>query len=132
MSNNNNKLTFKTKHLDEIILCDYCQYRKCDWLKSNISNVPDSCPEVVGFTITDEQIPNQEFQNRLKVARKIGIYHPVEKKWYFSVLKANIVLSRDLQRIIKTFNCWSDKNNFSLSSYVHYEDRVVFKTIDEV
>ena len=132
MQKNNKQLIFKTKYLDEIIICDYCRYRKCDWLKSNIRNIPDNCPEVVSFMITDEQIPKEIFQQRTKIAKKIGAFHHNEKKWYFSVTKANIVLSDELKRIIQTINGWSDKNNFSLSSYVHYENRVVFKTLDEL
>ena len=107
MPKNSKHLIFKTKYIDEIIICDYCHYRKCNWLKTNIKNLPDNCPETVSFKITDEQIPKEIFQQRTKIAKKIGVFHPKEKKWYFSVLKANTILSEELQRIIKTINGWS-------------------------
>ncbi len=73
-------------------------------------------------------IPKNKFIERIKIAKKIGAYHPGEKKWYFSVNKAKGLLPYEIEEIIISINDWSEKNNFSLSSYVHYEDRCVFKT----
>ena len=123
MSKEANQLIFKIKYIDEIIICDYCQYRKCHWLKYNNHKLPEDCPETIPFNISDELIPKNKFKERLKIAKKIGAYHPGEKKWYFSVFKAKGLSPYEIEEIIITINDWSEKNKFKLSSYVHYEKR---------
>ncbi len=120
------KLIFGSKFKDLIVLCDYCRYYKCDWIKATPQKHPDICLKPKSFEIADEYIPKQEFQRRVEVAKKIGTYLPEKKKWQFSIKVAGGLCGDELTRIIVGVNSWSEKNNFRLTDMIRYEARKCF------
>jgi len=121
-------LIFASKRLNEIVLCDYCQYYKCRWLDAKMGKIPNECPEMVSFQIADERISRDEWDHRVELAKKVGVFTHQGKKWYFSVKMARNLISKDLKEVIEVINNWSEHNNFKLCNYVKY---VEIKAIDD-
>ena len=116
------KLIFGSKFKDQIVLCDYCRYYKCDWIKATPQKHPDICLKPKSFEIADEYIPKQEFERRVEIAKKIGTYLPEKKKWQFSIKVAKGLSGDELRCIIEEVNSWSQKNNFELTNMIRYEE----------
>ncbi len=120
------KLIFGSKFKDHIILCDYCRYYKCDWIKATPQKNPDICLKPKSFEIADEYIPKQEFERRVEIAKKIGTYLPEKKKWQFSIRVAGGLSGDELKAIIDEINGWSEKNNFRLTEMIKFKERKWF------
>jgi hypothetical protein len=120
------KLVFGSKLKDHIILCDYCRYYKCDWIKATPQKHPDICLKPKSFEIADEYIPKQEFERRVEIAKKIGVYNPKEKEWYFSIRVAGGLSGDKFTAVIDEVNSWSERNNFELTEMIKYEERKWF------
>ena len=116
------RLIFGSKLKNLIILCDYCRYHKCDWIKATPQKHPDICLKPKSFEIADEYIPKQEFERRVETAKKIGTYLPVKKKWQFSIKVAGGLSGDQLTAIINKVNCWSEKNKFRLTDMIKYRE----------
>ena len=61
------RLTFGSKYKDQIILCDYCRYHKCNWIKAIPERHPNICLKPKIIVIADEYIPSQEFERRIEI-----------------------------------------------------------------
>ena len=120
------KLIFGSKFKDQIVLCDYCRYHKCDWIKTTIQRYPDRCVKPKSFVIADEHIDKPEFGRRVEIAKKIGSYLPEKKKWQFSIKVAGGLSGDELTAIIREINSWSEKNNFGLTDMIRYKERKWF------
>jgi hypothetical protein len=120
------KLSFGSKYYGDAVLCDYCRYHKCDWVKATPQKHPDICPKPKKFEIADDFLPKDEFLNRVKIAKKIGIFVLEKKKWQFSIRRAGALSGKELREIIKVINTWSEKNNFRLSEMIRYKERKWF------
>jgi len=72
-------LIFARKYTNEIVLCDFCQYHKCRWLDAKVGKVPERCPEVISFQIADHNLPKEEWDRRVKIAKNVGIYAQMKK-----------------------------------------------------
>ena len=119
-------LTFGSKFKDQIVLCDYCRYYKCDWIKATPKKFPDICLKPKSIVIADEYIPKQEFERRIITAKKIGNYQPEKKEWHFSISVAKELSGEDLKIIVDEINSWSEKNDFKLTDMIRYEERKWF------
>ena len=119
-------LKFGSKFKDQIILCDYCRYHKCDWIKASPEKHPEICLKPKTIVIADEYTPRQEFERRIVTAKKIGNYQPEKKKWWFSIKVTGKLSGDELKVIIDEINSWSVKNNFKLTDMIRYEDRKWF------
>jgi len=93
-----------------------------------MGKIPYECPEMVSFQIGDERISRDEWDRRVELAKKVGVFTHQEKKWHFSVKKAGNLVSKELREVIDAINNWSEKNNFKLCNYVKY---VKIKAIDD-
>ena len=120
------KLIFGSKFKDQIGLCDYCRYYKCDWIKATPQKHLDICLKPKSFEIADEYIPKQEFERKIEIAKKIGTYLTDKKKWQFSIKVAGGLCGDELTAIIEEINNWSEKNNFRLTDMIRYEERKWF------
>ena len=120
------QLIFGSKFKDLIILCDYCRYYKCDWIKATSQKHPDICLKPKSFVIADEYIAKQEFERRVEIAKKIGTYLPEKKKWQFSIQVAGTLSGDELTAIINEINSWSEKNDFRLTEMIKYKERKWF------
>ncbi len=116
------KLIFGSKFKDQIILCDYCRYHKCDWIEATPHKHPDICLKPKSFEIADEYIQKQEFERRIEIAKKIGTYLPEKKRWQFSIKAAGGLSGEKLRKVIEEINSWSDKNNFELTEMIKYRE----------
>ena len=117
------KLSFGTKLFESTTICDYCQYHKCDWIKTTPKRLPRFCPKPKKFEIADDEIPKIEFEVRIVIAKKVGNYYPVERIWQFSIKKAGKTTGQELADVIKTVNSWSEKNDFKLTELIRYKRR---------
>lgn len=126
------KLSFGSKFIEDTIICDYCRYHKCNWIDANPNKAPQFCPKPKMFKLADGEIPKMEFQARVGIAKKIGIYLPNERIWQFSIKKAGKVTGIELANVIDTINSWSQKNDFSLIEMIRYQKKEdVQKPIDK-
>lgn len=116
------KLIFGSKLKDHTVLCDYCRFHKCDWIKATPQKHPDICLKPKSFEIADKYIPKQEFERRVEIAKKIGNYIPEKKKWQFSIRTAGRLSGDELRSIIDEINSWSEKNNFRLTEMIKYKE----------
>jgi hypothetical protein len=117
------RLRFGYKYFDDTVLCDYCRYHGCDWVKATPHKHPAICLKPKKFKIADERIPNDDFTKRVEIAKRIGVYLPEKKRWQFSIRRARAFSGKELAEIIDTINIWSERNNFRLSEMIKYEER---------
>lgn len=120
------KLSFGSKYYDDIVLCDYCRFYKCDWIEATPQKHPEFCSKPKKFEIVDEHLPKDEFLKRVEIAKKIGVYLPKEMKWQFSIRRADTLSGEKLAEVIRTVNNWSEKNNFKLTEMIKYRERKWF------
>ena len=116
----NPDLIIRTRNIGDILLCDYCQYYKCDWLSNSPSNFPLNCPEVRGFWIAEAEILREEFLRRAAGAQTVGIYIPKERSWRLYVKRTMNLTAAELKNVMKEINTWSPKNKLVLSNMVKY------------
>jgi len=116
------KLVFGSKFKYEIVLCDYCRFHKCDWIEATPQKHPDFCLKPKSFEIANEYVPKEEFERRVKTAKRIGTYQPEKKKWQFSIRVAKGLSGEELRSLMEEINKWSKKNNFKLTDMIRYEE----------
>ncbi len=113
----------------EILVCDYCQYRKCRWTKYTPSDPPDDCYKVKTFKIADDYLDEGEFERRLEIAKRIGDFDSEESVWHLAYKEKNPLMGRKLREVMEEVNEWSGENDFQLSRFVEYEEKE--KSLDE-
>ncbi len=114
------RLVFRTRGTGDIILCDYCQYYKCDWLDYSPSNYPKSCPGIREFWLTDNRTSEDKFKRRTAIASMVGQYFVSDRSWHLDAMKAKNLSAKSLNEVIKEICTWSLKNKFALSGMVDY------------
>jgi hypothetical protein len=113
-------LILARKRRYNITICDYCQCHKCKWIESNPRKLPDHCYRKRKIKIAERYIPKDEFNARIKVARKVAKYFPEDKEWRLSLDIGKNLNWKELADIFEEINSWSEENDFSLSKYVDY------------
>jgi hypothetical protein len=116
----NPDLIIRTRMMGDILLCDFCQYYKCDWLDYSPSNFPQYCPEVREFWIAEDSIPRNDFMRRAAVAQTVGIYIPKEHSWRLHVKRTKNLTVAALNNVMNEICTWSPKNKLTLSDMVKY------------
>jgi len=116
------KLRFGTRDVNDIVICDFCKYYKCEWLEFSPKKYPYDCPEARELTIADEEISRDEFKKRTSVAKRISVYYPDVQRWFINSQKAKKIHGRELMSIMDEVNTWSVSNDFRLSDMVRYVD----------
>lgn len=117
-------LIFRVRRIDDILICDYCQYYKCDWLDFTPKGYPKRCPEARELLIADGRMPKKEFRRRIELAKRVGVYRPDERRWFLDAEKAKGLSAIELQDIMAEIRTWSTGNKYELSVMVKYEECV--------
>lgn len=106
----------------KITVCDYCQYRKCRWTKHEAGNLPEKCEKETSIEIADDYLREDEFNRRVKIAKRLASYHPNEKVWYLDPTVDNPLTGYELKETVEEeVNEWSEENELELSDLVEYE-----------
>ena len=115
-------LIFRSRRIDDFVICDYCQYYKCDWLGFSPKKYPERCPEARELQIADSELLNKEFRRRTELAKRVGMYRPDERRWFLNAEKARGLSATELQDIMAEIRTWSTGNKYELSTMVKYEE----------
>ena len=115
-------LVFRTRRSDDIIICDFCQHYRCDWLEFSPKRYPRQCPEARELQIAEGNIERAEFLRRTELAKKVGVFRPEEKRWFLSAEMARDMTAGQLAELMANVGAWSTENNFTLSGMVRYKD----------
>lgn len=109
------------RRISDLIVCDYCRYHECRWAESGPDDVPSRCHHDKTFTISDGYIDDDEFQRRVKIAKRIGSYKPDENCWVLDPDKEHALVGYDLKNAMEEeVNDWSEDNELELSELVEY------------
>jgi hypothetical protein len=120
-SSSSPRLFIRTRRTGEIIICDYCQNYKCNWLDFSPSNYPQNCPGDRQFRISDGDIGEAEFQRRTAIARQVGMYEPYNRIWRLDAMKVKGLTAEALGMLMNEINGWSTKNDLALCKMVNYQ-----------
>jgi len=113
-------LIFRTRKTSDLVLCDYCQNYKCNWLDLSPDNYPKSCPGIREFWISDHEVPSEEFKRRTETARLVGLYLPFNSSWHLDATKTRSLAAEALMKLMDDINAWSARNKLSLCKMVEY------------
>ncbi len=116
-------VSFIHRNISDMIVCDYCQYHKCGWTKHSAGDPPKDCPLQTSFEIADSYMEKDEFQRRLRIAKRIGSYNTVERRWYLDPIRERSITGYELKCIIEDeVNDWSKENTLALMDVIEYID----------
>jgi len=112
-----------TRKVSDVMVCDYCQHRKCNWTKVGPDKIPSRCFKVTSIEIADDFVEEEEFDKRVKIAKRIASYDPNEKLWYLNPTVEDPLTGYELVEVVEEeVNEWSDYNDLELSDMVDYEE----------
>lgn len=111
------------RKIPQIIICDYCQHRKCIWTKHEAGNPPEKCKKETPIQLADDYIGKDEFNRRVDIAKRIASYDPNKETWHLDPNVKNPLTGYELKEMIEEeVNEWSEENELELSDWVEYEE----------
>lgn len=120
-NSNTPRLIFRTRKTGDVILCDYCQNYKCNWLDYTPLNYPKNCPGTREFWIADGKGSDDGLLRRRRISQQIGFYTPFDRTWHLDAMKTKSLSADALMKLLDEVNTWSARNKFCLCKMVEYE-----------